>query len=90
MFAGKTEQESRAFEERFFDPTGAMVMGRRMFDLGVEPWGDNPTFHMPVFVVTHNAHEPIIKKGGTTYFFVPPPGVVESDGVVHLRYRVVK
>jgi dihydrofolate reductase len=50
--------------------SGAVVMGRRMFDLGVEPWGDNPPFHMPVFVVTHNARNPLVKEGGTTYFFV--------------------
>ena len=45
-------------------------MGRTMFDVGVEPWGDDPHFHMPVFVVTHDAREPLVKKGGTTYFFV--------------------
>ena len=49
---------------------GAMVMGRRMFDVGVEPWGDDPPFHMPVFVVTHNPRKPLAKNGGTTYFFV--------------------
>ena len=32
--------------------------------------GDNSTFLKPVFVVTHNAHGPIVKNGGTTYFFI--------------------
>jgi dihydrofolate reductase len=50
--------------------TGAVVVGRRMFDVGVEPWGDDPPFHMPVFVVTHRAHDPLVKLGGTTYHFV--------------------
>ena len=50
--------------------SGAVVVGRRMFDLGVEPWGENPPFHMPVFVVTHRAEDPLIKEGGTTYTFV--------------------
>ena len=50
--------------------SGAVVMGRRMFDLGVEPWGDDPPFHMPVFVVTHRAGAPLVKQGGTTYHFV--------------------
>ncbi len=47
------------------------VVGRRMFDLGEEPWGDPPPFHNnPVFVVTHRPHAPIAKQGGTTYTFV--------------------
>ena len=50
--------------------SGAVVVGRRMFDLGVEPWGENPPFHQPVFVVTHRARDPIVKEGGTTYTFV--------------------
>jgi dihydrofolate reductase len=49
---------------------GAAVMGRRVFDNGVEPWGDNPPFHVPVFVVTHEARAPLVKEGGTTYTFV--------------------
>src|SRR5215216_5365992 len=50
---------------------GAVVVGRRMFDLGEEPWGDPPPFHdNPVFVVTHRTHAPIVKQGGTTYTFV--------------------
>ncbi len=70
MFAGRTEGESRAFEEESFRPAGAMVMGRRMLDLGIGPWGENPTFHMPVYVVTHRPHEPIVRRDGTTYHFV--------------------
>ncbi len=45
-----------------------------MFDVGFEPWGDPPPFGMPVFVVTHEAREPLPMKGGTTYTFV-------SDGI---------
>jgi dihydrofolate reductase len=52
------------------ETSGAVVMGRRMFDLGLEPWGDDPPFHMPVFVVTHRAGAPLVKQGGTTYHFV--------------------
>ena len=26
-----------------------------MFDHGEEPWGDDPPFHNPVFVLTHEA-----------------------------------
>jgi dihydrofolate reductase len=52
-----------------FATTGAMVMGRRWFDLGERPWGDDPPFHVPVFVVTHRAR-PKLTKGKTTFTFV--------------------
>lgn len=53
-----------------FESSGAVIVGRRMFDLGVEPWGDDPPFHMPVFVVTHRQRAALPKRGGTTYHFV--------------------
>jgi dihydrofolate reductase len=49
---------------------GATVMDRRMFDVGEEPWGGNPPFHMPLFEVTHRAREPLVKQVGTTDTFV--------------------
>ena len=70
MFSGKTESEAVEFQERLFKTTGAVVMGRRMFDLGVEPWGDNPVFHAHVFVLSHRQDEKVVKQGGTTYSFV--------------------
>ena len=64
--------------------TGAVVMGRRMFSGGDGPWaddanedgwwGDNPPFHVPVFVITHHARETVVKEGGTSFTFV-------TDGV---------
>ncbi len=56
--------------DELFSMSGALVVGRRMFDVGVELWGNDPVFHMPVFVVTHRASDPLVKKGGTTYFFI--------------------
>lgn len=50
--------------------TGAHVMGRNMFDEGEFIWGENAPFHSPVFVVTHRAREPWVRKGGTTFYFV--------------------
>lgn len=70
MFAGRSETEARAFEEERFASTGAVLMGRTMLDLGLGPWGDEPSFHAPVFVVTHRPAEPIVKAGGTSYKFV--------------------
>ena len=57
---------------------GATVMGRNMFGgtgpWGDDPWegwwGDDPPFHMPVFIVTHHQRDPLVKRGGTTFTFV--------------------
>jgi dihydrofolate reductase len=57
-------------EAERFKNVGAVVMGRRMFNLGEEPWGDDHPFHMPVFVLTHKPRVKLIKEGGTTYTFV--------------------
>jgi hypothetical protein len=40
-------------------------MGRQMFNTGEEPWGEEPPFHMPVFVLTHKRTPKIVKEGGT-------------------------
>jgi dihydrofolate reductase len=56
---------------------GAHVMGRRMF-AGAGPWdeswrgwwGDEPPFHAPVYVLTHNVREPLEMQGGTTFHFI--------------------
>jgi dihydrofolate reductase len=60
-FDAKTETDAAIVDE-IYESTGAVLIGKRMFDVGFEPWGDPPPFGMPVFVVTH--------KGGTTYTFV--------------------
>jgi dihydrofolate reductase len=60
----------RVLEELFGSGTGAVVVGRRTFDLGEKPWGDNPPFHRPVFVVTNRPKATVTKQGGTTYTFV--------------------
>jgi dihydrofolate reductase len=57
-------------EGEMFKNVGAVVMGRRMFNLGEEPWGDDPPFHMPVFVLTHRPRSKLIKEGGTTFSFI--------------------
>jgi dihydrofolate reductase len=33
-------------------------------------WGDNPPYHVPVFVLTHHPRKPIEMAGGTTFHFV--------------------
>jgi dihydrofolate reductase len=69
MFDAKTETDAAMVDEKYAS-TGAVLMGKRMFDVGFEPWGDPPPFGMPVFIVTHEAREPLPMQGGTTYTFV--------------------
>ena len=57
---------------------GAYIMGRNMFGGGRgawDPdwkgwWGDNPPYHVPVYVLTHRPREPLLMEGGTTFTFV--------------------
>jgi dihydrofolate reductase len=70
MFAGKSATEAETFLTAHFSEIGAVILGRRMADLGIGPWGEEPVFHAPCFVVTHRPAETIVKKGGTSYIFV--------------------
>jgi dihydrofolate reductase len=57
---------------------GAYIMGRKMFGGGAGPWdtawkgwwGDDPPYHVPVFVLSHHPREPLSMRGGTTFTFV--------------------
>ncbi len=77
-YEGGEVNASSAVVEASLENVGATVMGRNMFGgegpWGEEPWdgwwGDEPPFHMPVFIVTHHSREPVAKEGGTTYTFV--------------------
>ncbi len=69
-FAGGEKSTNSEIIEETFAAAGAYVMGRRMFDGGDEPWGEEPPFRAPVFVVTHRPHETVERKGGTSFTFV--------------------
>jgi dihydrofolate reductase len=67
------------FAARGFANVGAWILGRNMFGPQRGPWandgwkgwwGTNPPYHVPVFVLTHHAREPIPMEGGTTFHFV--------------------
>ena len=73
-FGGGEQSVDSSIVEETFAAAGAYVMGRRMFDAGEVPWGDNPPFRAPVFVVTHRPREVLTKEGGTSFTFV-------TDGV---------
>ncbi|MEA5360791.1 dihydrofolate reductase family protein [Amycolatopsis sp., V23-08] len=69
-FAGGERSVDSEIVEETFAAAGAYVMGRRMFDAGEFPWGDEPPFHAPVFVVTHRPREVLERQGGTSFTFV--------------------
>jgi dihydrofolate reductase len=67
------------FAARGFKKIGAWILGRNMFGPVRGPWpddawkgwwGDNPPYHVPVFVLTHHARPSITMAGGTTFHFV--------------------
>jgi dihydrofolate reductase len=72
LSGGEINRDSEILDEAF-SSAGAIVVGKRMFD-NARGWGDNPPFHMPVFVLTHENREKENKEGGTTFTFV-------SDGI---------
>ena len=67
------------FAARSFANVGAWILGRNMFGPVRGPWpdddwkgwwGDEPPYHVPVFVLTHHPRAPIQMQGGTTFHFV--------------------
>jgi dihydrofolate reductase len=72
------QPDANAVEIEALTSAGAYVMGRNMFGPGRGDWdldwkgwwGDDPPYHAPVFVVTHNPREPLPMDGGTTFHFV--------------------
>ena len=69
-FAGGEPSVNSDIVEETFAAAGAYVMGRRMFDGGELPWGEEPPFRAPAFVVTHRPREVLERKGGTSFTFV--------------------
>jgi dihydrofolate reductase len=67
------------FAVRSFENVGAWIMGRNMFGPVRGPWpdeswrgwwGEEPPYHVPVFVLTHHPRPPLEMKGGTVFHFV--------------------
>lgn len=80
------------FASRGFNNIGAWIMGRNMFGPIRGPWpdekwkgwwGENPPYHVPVFVLTHNKRQPVEMEGGTTFYFV-------TDGISAALDRAVE
>ena len=75
---GEVNASTEVFEEASGN-AGAVLMGRNMFGGGPGPWGeepwrgwwgDEPPFHVPVFVLTHHERKPLEMEGETTFHFV--------------------
>src|SRR5919201_6580386 len=75
---GGEENASTAIFEEEKDNVGAEIMGRGMFgppeggpwdESWQGWWGEDPPFHMPVFVLTHHEREPLTLTD-TTFTFV--------------------
>jgi dihydrofolate reductase len=67
------------FAARAMAGVGAWILGRNMFGPVRGPWpdeswkgwwGDEPPYHVPVFVLTHHPRPPLEMAGGTTFHFV--------------------
>src|SRR5918994_7453190 len=77
MEGGEVNASTPVLEESLAN-VGAEIMGRRKFGGGPGPWGDDPwsgwwgeepPFHMPVFVLTHPERPPLT-LADTTFTFV--------------------
>src|SRR5215203_6216005 len=70
---GGSGRECHTFGRHFrgdVDATvGAVVVGRRTFDLGVGPWGGTPWPGVPSFVITHRARQDLLGNNGGTFAF---------------------
>ena len=62
-----------------FENVGAWILGRNMFGPIRGPWpndewkgwwGDEPPYHVPVFVLTHHERPSFVMQGGTEFHFV--------------------
>ena len=82
---GGTEGVDNDFAEKSMENNGAWIMGRNMFGPIRGPWPDNewkgwwgeePPYHVPVFVLSHHERELLKMEGGTTFHFIT--GGIES------------
>lgn len=80
------------FAARSFADVGAWIIGRNMFGPVRGPWpderwkgwwGEDPPYHVPVFVLTHHPRPALVMQGGTTFHFV-------TDGILAALERAVE
>jgi dihydrofolate reductase len=69
-FSGGDKNTNSEVIAETYQAAGAYVMGRRMADGGEIPWGEDPPFRAPVFVVTSRPRQTLVRKGGTSFTYV--------------------
>jgi dihydrofolate reductase len=88
---GGTTDIDDQFARKSMENLGAWIMGRNMFGpiRGQWPdhswkgwWGDNPPYHVPVFVLTHHPRPSVEMEGGTVFHFV-------TDGIEAALERAI-
>ncbi|URK87441.1 dihydrofolate reductase family protein [Rhizobium sp. RCAM05350] len=62
-------EADRQAAQEMFSETGAFIIGRTTYDVGVPEWGDDGAFGMPCFVMTHRLRAQHV-MGPTTFNFV--------------------
>lgn len=89
---GGTTDIDDQFARKSMENLGAWIMGRNMFGpiRGQWPdhswkgwWGDNPPYHVPVFVLTHHPRPSVEMAGGTVFHFV-------TDGIDAALERAIE
>lgn len=77
------------FAARGFENVGAWIMGRNMFGPVRGPWpdekwrgwwGENPPYHVPVYVLTHHARPSLHMEGDNVFHFI--------TGGIHEAFRL--
>ena len=76
---GGTEGMDETFAQRGFRNIGAWILGRNMFGPVRGPWpdetwrgwwGENPPYHVPIYVLTHFPRPPLVMEGDNVFHFV--------------------
>ena len=75
LFADPQDPSDTAVAAEMSVSVGAVVLGRRTFDIGVDIWQDVP-YPVPTFVLTHRPHDDQVMTSGT--FFFVTSGVVDA------------
>ncbi|MBX9733673.1 MAG: dihydrofolate reductase family protein [Chitinophagaceae bacterium] len=69
MEGGKEDGLDGKYIRETIARTGAIIMGKRMFEEGEVSWPED-LFEADVYVLTHEKREPWVQKGKTTFYFI--------------------
>ncbi|WP_431218072.1 hypothetical protein ACQ86N_12930 [Puia sp. P3] len=86
---GGTEGIDNDFLKRGSENLGAWIIGRNMFGPVRGPWpdmnwkgwwGNNPPYHVPVYVLTHYARPPLEMEGERPFTLLPKAFIMRLPG----------